>query len=146
MNLADAVKDIWKRFAYVARSKSIELEEKFEGVIVHTDRHNLDLILANLLHNAVEYSPPNDRIHIVMEITGPTVNISFANTSTDLCESDLNKLFDRFYRKDPARTGNHAGLGLPLVRSLAKVLNLGLHLNLKQNRIFEVKLSGLKVT
>ena len=66
-----------------------------------------------------------------------------ANRAEELTGTDLPHLFDRFWRKDPARTGTeHAGLGLALARSLAANLGCTLTAALKGDACLSLTLSG----
>ena len=74
------------------------------------------------------------------------MNLSVSNITTDLCEQDIDIMFDRFWRKDQARSGSgHAGLGLSLVKALADVLNINIHPLLTKDSRFTLSLSGLAV-
>ena len=52
------------------------------------------------------------------------LGLEVSNPTADLSSDDLPHLFDRFWQKDPSRSGPHAGLGLPLVASLGRALGL----------------------
>ena len=64
-----------------------------------------------------------------------------SNPAPDLEPADLSRLFDRFWRKDAARTGGqHAGLGLSIVRALADVLDVQMVVDLSPDKVFSVRL------
>jgi len=78
--------------------------------------------LSNLLHNAIQHSPPGSRI--VARIGAPSggeVEVSFSNPSATLAPDQLERLFDRFYRADAARRNSDEshGLGLAIVKAVA---------------------------
>jgi signal transduction histidine kinase len=76
-------------------------------------------IIDNLLENAVEYASPGGSI----QITVTTADCRVSNTARGLDEADVARLFDRFWRKESARSsGLHVGLGLPLSRAFAEAM------------------------
>ncbi|MBU6410184.1 MAG: sensor histidine kinase, partial [Verrucomicrobia bacterium] len=82
-------------------------------------------ILANLLSNAVEYTPPAGRVDIHWQADAGKLIV--ANTVSDLSANDLPHLFERLWRKDMSRTGGeHCGLGLSISRAFAELLGWSL--------------------
>ncbi|MGD9365513.1 MAG: ATP-binding protein [Desulfobacteraceae bacterium] len=143
VNLAELVQETWNRFADQAGEKGLEIDNRLDHVIVQTDRRKVELILVNLFKNAVEYSPPNEKIIVSTKRDGTAIGLTFVNTTHDLDESDLASLFDRYWRKDAARTSrHHVGLGLSLVKALADALNLNLSPRLRHGKTFQIELSG----
>lgn len=103
-------------------------EEKHQQIIINGEAERvLDVALikrafANLLSNAVEHAPINDLILITITNTpAHTTLITFENSAT-LDEQSVARLFDRFWRQDPARShDNHLGLGLAIVKSIIEL-------------------------
>ncbi len=145
VNVAELVNRIWKRLRVDASSKQVELDNRIgESLNVHTDKDKLTLILVNLLSNAVAYSAAHSRISIEARETHDGVVLSVSNLAMDLSERDLALMFERFWRKDQARSGgHHAGLGLSLVKALAEVLHLKIDPLLDSQKRFTMALSGL---
>ncbi len=91
------------------------------SVIVFGDRDQLLMAIHNLIENAINYSPENTNVSISTTIEGGIVTISVADQGIGIPESDLERIFERFYRVDPARsreTGG-TGLGLSIVKHVA---------------------------
>lgn len=86
------------------------------------DRDLIAQVLQNLIANAVKYNLPNGWIKLRSERQSNQVNITIANASTAIPASDRDRIFDRFYRGDPARTRKveGVGLGLSLSREIAR--------------------------
>ena len=85
------------------------------------DRHMLRRALSNLLDNALRFTPANGEIRVGIEESGGEIRLEVANRGEPIDAAQLPRLFDRFYRADPARragSSEHAGLGLALTRSL----------------------------
>ena len=104
-----------------ADSKGIELVGSgAEGVTVLGDEGLLGTALRNLVANAVSYSPQNTRVAVSVALTRSTVDISVADQGIGIPQHDLERIFERFYRVDAARsraTGG-TGLGLAIVKHI----------------------------
>ncbi|MCM3885435.1 cell wall metabolism sensor histidine kinase WalK [Frankia sp. R82] len=116
--LAEAV----DRNRLLAQAQEISLAVIGNGALrVLGDEGQLVTAVANLLENAISYSPRGTRIVLGMRRSGTTVEISVADEGIGIAEKDLERVFERFYRADPARsraTGG-TGLGLAIVKHIA---------------------------
>jgi signal transduction histidine kinase len=79
-------------------------------------------LLNNLVSNAVRYCKPGGWIDIAARRLPSAVEVTFANSSDPISATDKARLFDRFYRLDPARNrqSEGTGLGLSLAREIAR--------------------------
>ena len=117
--LADSVHAAWEPLRAQADARDIRLVPALAPATLVTDPLLWRSILTNLLENAVSYSPPGSAIHIEADAS----HMAIRNPAGDLTSDDLPSLFDRFWRKDAARTGyGHSGLGLSLVRGFCDLL------------------------
>ena len=93
-----------------------------DGLRVQGDRDLLIQVLQNLFSNAIKYNLANGWIQIRAHQTQTTLHITITNASKDIPLSERNRIFDRFYRGDPARTRKieGIGLGLSLAREIAR--------------------------
>ncbi|MFZ9100831.1 MAG: sensor histidine kinase [Candidatus Planktophila sp.] len=85
------------------------------------DKEQIKMAINNLIDNAINYSPPNTKVSVTTSIDGELVEICVADQGIGIPESDLERVFERFYRVDPARsreTGG-TGLGLSIVKHVA---------------------------
>lgn len=108
------------QFSSEQRAISIEIGE-IEDSIVIGDREQLITAVHNLVENAVSYSPEHTKVSIVTKRNGDIVEISVTDQGIGIAEENLNRIFERFYRVDPARsriTGG-TGLGLSIVKHVA---------------------------
>ena len=141
--LRELAASVWSGVSSTAREKGMAFRlEVPEGLLLVTDREKLALILANLFANAVAYGSPGSAVRCLGETTPSGFALSVRNSTADLAEDDLPRIFDRFWRKDAARSdGQHAGLGLALVAALCERLDLGKAARLQEG-CFEITLTG----
>jgi signal transduction histidine kinase len=87
---------------------------------IQGDERRLEQVLANLLDNAVRYTPDGGRITLGARWTVDGVLITVHNTGSYIAPQQLARIFERFYQVDPARTrdGHHGGLGLAIAREI----------------------------
>ncbi len=92
------------------------------NLIVSGDQDLLTQVIQNLISNAIKYNLPEGWIKIQGYQRGKNVIINVSNASKDIPIKDRDRLFDRFYRGDPARTRQieGIGLGLSLAREIAR--------------------------
>jgi signal transduction histidine kinase len=83
----------------------------------HADRDRLRVALANLVDNAIKYSPSGGRTRISAHADGETVVVRVADEGVGISATDLPRIWDRLYRGDRSRSERGLGLGLSLVRA-----------------------------
>lgn len=85
------------------------------------DREQLLMAIQNLIENAINYSPEGTKVTVTSKVENGIIDISITDQGIGIPESDLDRIFERFYRVDPARsrlTGG-TGLGLSIVKHVA---------------------------
>jgi len=99
-----------------AGARGIELVAAVDhGLVVLGDEDLLVTALRNLLENAVDYSPEHTRVLLSTKRAGEdSVEISVADQGIGIPERDRERIFERFYRVDPARSRATGGTGLGL--------------------------------
>ena len=106
--------------ADVVEERGIELSLTGTGQ-AQGDRLMLDRALSNLLSNALRYTPAGKTISVLIRQAADSTTFSIENPGDTISSEHLEKLFDRFYRVDPARregSPSNAGLGLAITRSI----------------------------
>lgn len=91
------------------------------GIVVAGDRRQITSALGNLIDNAVKYSPDGATVTVSARVNPSGLALSVADTGDGIPSRDLDRVFERFYRVDRARsreTGG-TGLGLAIVRHVA---------------------------
>ena len=106
----------------LAAARGIEVVRGGEcGIDVLGSESQLVTALANLLENAVAYSPDRTRVAVAVRRREEAVEVSVTDQGIGIADKDLERVFERFYRADPARsrvTGG-TGLGLAIVKHVA---------------------------
>jgi len=122
VDLAEVVAAARERVAEVAEARQIELVATgAEDVRVLGDLGQLTTAIGNLVENAVNYSPDRTKVVLSVRIEGDLAEVSVTDQGVGIPDQDLNRIFERFYRVDPARsrvTGG-TGLGLAIVKHIA---------------------------
>jgi signal transduction histidine kinase len=88
------------------------------SLTVSADRDRLRQALANVVDNAVKYTPHGGRISIAASREGTAVRIEVSDTGPGIPPADLPRIWDRLYRGDQSRAERGLGLGLSLVRAI----------------------------
>ena len=105
-----------------ANAREIELiYSEQEPVWIKGDQGQVTMAVSNLIENAINYSPEGTRVAIALRINDGLAEISVTDQGIGIPEKDLERIFERFYRVDPARsraTGG-TGLGLSIVKHVA---------------------------
>ncbi len=120
IDLAELVKEVMEQAAATAETAGVNLHSTLSGdnFEISGDKRQLRSALANLLDNAIKYSEKDSSIKLELLKTASTVEIAVVDHGIGIPQKDLERIFERFYRVDQARsrqTGG-TGLGLSIVR------------------------------
>ena len=88
-----------------------------DHLMVNADRDRLRQALANLVDNAIKYTPSGGRVDVAARAGEGRVSISVRDTGAGIPEHEIPRIWDRLYRGDQSRTTRGLGLGLSLVRA-----------------------------
>jgi heavy metal sensor kinase len=129
-----------------ARGISVRWEMPDAGQVI-TDPDLLQIIVNNLFDNAVSYAPEGGKIEIRGVAAEGHFAVSVANTGGTLSPQDATRVFDRFWRGDPARADvrRHHGLGLSLSKQAAELLGHKLAAEITPDGQFRISLIIQKV-
>ena len=91
-------------------------------IVVEADPPLLRTALLNLLENAAKYSPSGSQVHVLAENDGAMTTLHFRDACGGLAETQVERLFEPYYRGVPPRGVPGLGIGLYLVRELSRAL------------------------
>jgi len=117
--VASIVGQIVELYENVAEDKHIEVSTNVEtGLTVPADSRRLGQVLANLVDNAIKYTPSGGRVTVSARRDDSVVRFEVADTGIGIAPNDLPHIWDRLYRGDQSRAERGLGLGLSLVRAI----------------------------
>jgi heavy metal sensor kinase len=115
VRLDDLVRDNFADAQILAEPHGIRVElAGCEKISVHGDRHRLRQLLLNLADNAVKYNQPQGRVTMTLQHAGDMAEFKITNTGAGIPPESLSRVFDRFFRGDPAHENTIDGCGLGL--------------------------------
>jgi two-component system, OmpR family, phosphate regulon sensor histidine kinase PhoR len=136
---ADLLEMLRSTWVPIAREKGVDLElpEPPDSIEFTADRRLLDLILKNLVENAIKFTASGGRVIVSFERRekdGRGVLLSVSDTGCGIPEEHKERVFERFYQVDSARSGSAGrgtGLGLAIVKHAVHAMAGQIHLQSK---------------
>lgn len=143
--LAPLVQDLVKELTPLAEDRKIQLAVDAQPVpLVEGDAGRLTQLLINLLDNALAHTPPDGRITVRVRPSREHIVIEVEDTGPGIAPEHLPRLFERFYRADPARAreSGGTGLGLAIVKEIAEAHGgtVGVESTLGKGSVFTITL------
>ena len=143
LDLAELVEDAADMFEplFEAGDLHSEVAVSHRPCPILADRKVLQRVVANLLDNAVKYTPPGQKIRLVLESAHGDFVLAITNTGVSIPEDLCDKIFDRFYRLDTSRTRPGSGLGLSYCKAAIAAMGGEIECVSGQNRCtFRIRL------
>jgi two-component system sensor histidine kinase SenX3 len=111
----DIIKEALDQCRTTADSRQISLtfQDSDSGALLG-DRDQLTMAIHNLIENAINYSPADTKVAVSTSIEKEIMTISVADQGIGIPEAEVERIFERFYRVDPARSRETGGTGLGL--------------------------------
>lgn len=115
----------------LAQAQAVRIELEVAGaaadsatatpVLVRGDAESLRMLLANLLDNAIKYTPTPGRVRLGLDTDAATARVSVEDSGPGIAPAERERVFDRFFRSPEAgaATAGGSGLGLAIVRAIA---------------------------
>jgi signal transduction histidine kinase len=137
--LADLVREVGDLYDPIAEDKRVTLRVASAGdATAYCDRDLLFEAVANLVDNAVKFTPAGGRIDLALA-RGESENIiRISDTGQGIAENERDVVMRRFYRSDKSRNTRGAGLGLSLVSAIVKLHGFRLTLNTGAGCVAEI--------
>lgn len=119
-DLGDLAKECQEKLAIEIKKKNHDVECFVTADVppVYADKDDIQRVILNILTNSIKYTPDGGNIKIYVGFVYNDAYIKIIDNGIGIPESDLNRIFERFYRVDKARTREMGGTGLGL--SIAK--------------------------
>jgi signal transduction histidine kinase len=121
VDLGQLAREVVELYEYVAEEKNVSIEARPDkSCMANVDPTRMRQVFANLLDNAIKYSPKGGRVEIeVREEAGAAV-ASFRDSGIGIPAEELDKIWSRLYRGDKSRSQRGLGLGLSLVKAIVE--------------------------
>ncbi len=121
VDLCQLVREVVELYEYVAEEKKVAVQTDLPAACeVHADRIRMRQVLANLLDNAIKYTPADGRVHIAVRLEPDGAKVVFRDTGIGVAPDEQEKIWARLYRSDKSRSQHGLGLGLSLVKAVVE--------------------------
>lgn len=124
-SLADLAQDVVQKFALAAQEHEVHFDLQVPQRLpwVLADVALIERVLDNLIENALRHSPRGGRVGIALTAGDGRIAVQVTDAGPGLMPDQVARIFERFYRADPSRSGEtgHAGLGLSIVKSILEL-------------------------
>jgi len=124
MPLAPVIDQVLSEFSVGRAVTDVELDAQVpDDLLVEADRERIHQVVFNLVDNAVRFTPPGGAVTIRAWREDDRVGVEVSDTGVGVAPEHLSRLFERFYRADPARSrddGGGTGIGLAIARSIVE--------------------------
>ncbi len=131
----DVYSEIKQITSHAAEIKNIEVNCECEDktLSITTNRDYLKQVFLNLMDNAIKYTQNNGYVNVEIEDEVDFISIKVKDNGVGIPEDEVDRIFERFYRVDKARSRDvgGTGLGLAITKHIAKSLQGSVHVNSK---------------
>lgn len=127
VDLFEVFEEVHEVINYIAKKKNIKVKYDFENKDIDLWEYSgyIRQILLNIISNAIKYTGENGEVSIKQYIKSEKVFIEVKDNGIGIPEEDIERIFERFYRVDKARSRSvgGTGLGLAITKHMVKALN-----------------------
>jgi two-component system OmpR family sensor kinase len=122
IDVATTCQSAIERLAPVARERNVDVDLTTDGAMpVRADAEDLELVWANLVENAIRFSPAGRRIQVRLHANANHGVVEVADEGPGMSSEELAHIFERFHRGDSSRARETGGYGLGLAISKALI-------------------------
>ena len=121
VSINELLEMVLKRLKPLAKKKNIDLLfESFRPVVAQIDEVKMTQVISNLVENAIKYNKDEGWVHVSLNADHQYFYVRVEDSGIGIPEESINKIFERFYRVDKARSrqSGGTGLGLAIVRNI----------------------------
>ena len=119
IDAAELLEETRTLFADSAEARGLRLTAAAPaGLLIDGDRNRLRQVLANVVDNAIKYTPEGGRIDLEADAAGDVIELRIADTGPGIPADDLPRIWERSFRGDQSRSERGHGLGLSLVKAI----------------------------
>lgn len=145
ISINDLIEQLLKRLRPIAAERNIELiYESFRPIMADVDEVKLSIALNNLIENAIKYNYDDGWVRVTLNADHKFFYVKIEDSGVGIPEDVQDKIFDRFYRVDKARSRDTGGTGLGLSLTRSTVLlhrgSIKLHSKEKEGSTFTVRI------
>jgi signal transduction histidine kinase len=128
--------NVLSRFSQEIKANEIEIKTQFKDhYYINSDNYSLEIIINNIISNAIKYSSNQSKIQIILQSENNKINCIISDSGIGINDSDLDKIYNSFYRSS---TDEHpeikgTGIGLSIVKRLCDLLNISISIQSKKD-------------
>ncbi len=143
VNITAIIGDVAELYSPVAEDKDIKISLKIIDMplIVGADRSRLQRAFANLLDNALKFTPAGGWVTLETKKLGASIEVTITDSGIGIGDADLPHVQERFYRADRSRSTPGTGLGLSLVKSIIHAHHGTIAITSEENRGTQVSIT-----
>ena len=121
-DLCELARQVMELYEYVAEEKRIAIRTELppSAVIAPVDRTRMRQVFANLLDNAIKYTPEHGAVTINVQNSTDRAIVTFSDNGVGIPAEEQDKIWSRLYRGDKSRSQRGLGLGLSLVKAIVE--------------------------
>jgi two-component system, OmpR family, manganese sensing sensor histidine kinase len=121
VDLRGVIDRVAERYGSRFKEKNIHLSTRVEPeTMTYGNPDQIERILANLVENALRYTEPGGSVAVTCQRDRTYISIAVRDDGCGIAPKNLDRVFDRFWRSDQARSREGTGLGLAIARALAR--------------------------
>jgi signal transduction histidine kinase len=121
VDLCVLAREVCEVYQYVAEDKKIQVRAQLPARCeASVDANRIRQVLANLLDNAIKYTPEGGKVEVVLQDEPGEARVIFIDTGIGISAEEHDKIWTRLYRGDKSRSQRGLGLGLSLVKAVVQ--------------------------
>lgn len=122
--------------------QKIRYPENIDDIIIEFDEKTLELVLSNLIHNAIKYSPEDSTIEVLVKTDTENIELQVIDQGIGIPKKDQMHIFDRYFRAENALLTQGTGIGLNIAKQHLENLGATLEFSSEENKgsIFSVRI------